>query len=126
MRWVRATAPGQKIAGAYLKITSATAAYLIGGSSAAAKAIELHKMTMENNVMKMRPVTRLELPAGSAVEVKPSGYHFMLIDVARPLVKGDNVPITLMVEGNDGQRHNIEVKAGVRDLIAMGEQHGTR
>ena len=124
--WVRATAPGQTIAGAYLKITSATTAYLVGGSSAAAKSVEIHEMTMENNVMKMRPVTRLELPAGTAVELKPGGYHLMLVDVTRPLVKGDSVPLTLTVEDKGGRRHAVKVKAKVGELVAAGGRHGTR
>ena len=124
--WVRATAPGQKIAGAYLKITSAATAYLVGGSSKAAKSVEVHEMTMENNVMKMRPVKRLELPAGKAVELKPGGYHLMLVDVMRPLKNGDTVPIKLTVEGGDGRRQNVEVKAHVREGAAVGGQHGAR
>ena len=123
--WVRATAPGQKIAGAYLKITSVSAAYLVGASSAAAKKVELHEMTMENNIMKMRPLARLALPAGTAVELKPGSYHLMLIDVARPLVKGDHVPLTLTVEGKDGRRHSIETKAEVGELVAAGG-HGVK
>ncbi|HXD50333.1 MAG TPA: copper chaperone PCu(A)C, partial [Burkholderiales bacterium] len=61
--WVRATVPGQNIAGAYLKITSESTVWLVGGSSPAAKAVELHQMSLENNVMRMRPLARLELPA---------------------------------------------------------------
>ncbi len=123
--WARATAPGQKIAGAYLKITSATPAYLVGGSSPAARVVEVHQMTMANNVMKMRPVARLELPAGTAVELKPGGYHLMLVDVVRPLVKGDSVPLTLKVEDKHGRRHDVEVKAVVGDLVAAGG-HGAK
>ena len=118
--WARATAPGQKIAGAYLKITSATAAWLVGGTSPLAKRVEVHQMTMDDNVMKMRPIARLELRAGTVVELKPGGYHLMLIDVARPLVKGDTVPLTLIVEDRNGGRHAVEVKAKVGDLLATG------
>jgi copper(I)-binding protein len=123
--WVRATAPGQTVAGAYLKITSATTAYLVGGSSTAAKSVELHQMTLENNVMKMRPLARLELPAGTAVELKPGGYHLMLVDVVRPLAKGDSVAITLTVEDQNGRRRSVDVKAEVGELVAAGGRHGT-
>ena len=122
--WVRATAPGQKVAGAYLKITSATKAYLVGANSQAAQAVEVHEMSMTNNVMKMRPVARLELPAGKTVELKPGGYHLMLIDVARPLAPGASVTIRLTVEGSDGRRHDTDIKADVRDLGAKGALHG--
>ena len=121
--WVRATVPGQTIAGAYLKITSASTAYLIGGSSPAAKTVELHQMSMENNVMKMRPLARLELPAGAAVELRPGGYHLMLIDVAHPLVAGERVPLKLTVEDKDGRRHTVDVTAEVGQMAA-GAQHG--
>ena len=111
--WVRATVPGQTIAGAYLKITSASTAYLLGASSPVAKAVELHQMSLENNVMKMRPLARLELPAGAAVELKPGGYHLMLIDVTHPLVAGERVPLKLMVENKDGRRQTVDVVAEV-------------
>lgn len=124
--WVRATAPGQKIAGAYLMIKSTTAAFLVGGSSPAAKTVELHEMSMENNIMKMRPVARLELPAGKPVELKPGGYHLMLIDVKRPLAAGESVPITLKVEDQQGRRQNVELKAQVGELVAGGPHHDSK
>jgi copper(I)-binding protein len=124
--WVRATAPGQKIAGAYLKITSVTAAFLVGASSPAAKTVELHEMSMDNNVMKMRPVARLELPAGKTVELKPGSYHLMLIDVARPLVAGASVPITLKVEDQHGKRQAVGLKAQVGELVAGDHHHDAK
>ena len=122
--WVRATVPGQNIAGAYLKITSASTAYLVGGSSPVAKAVELHQMSLENNVMKMRPLTRLELPAGTPVELKPGSYHLMLIDIAHPLAKGERVPIKLMVEDKSGRRQTVDVSAEVGDSPAIS--HGVK
>ena len=124
--WVRATVPGQTIAGAYLKITSASTAYLVGGSSPAAKAVELHEMSLENNVMKMRPLARLELPAGRPIELKPGSYHLMLVDVAHPLVKGESVPLKLTIEDKGGRRHTVDVKAEVGELVAAGGRHGSR
>ncbi len=80
-------------------------------------------MSMDNNVMKMRPIPRLELPAGKSIELKPGGYHIMLIDLARTLHKGDMVPITLTVEDSGGQRQAIDVKAIVRDAASPGGHH---
>ena len=117
--WARATAPGQTVGGAYLKIESAQTAYLVGASSPAARAVEVHQMSMENDVMKMRQVARLELPAGKAVELKPGGYHLMLMDIKRPLVKGEHVPLKLTIEDKGGRRHAVEVKAQVTELGAM-------
>jgi periplasmic copper chaperone A len=118
--WVRPTVPGQNIAGGYLKITSAETAYLVGGTSPMAKAVELHQMSLENNVMKMRPVARLELPAGMPVELKPGSYHLMLIDIARPLVAGDRVPLKLTVEDKGGKRHTVDVIAAVGQQASEG------
>jgi len=67
----------------------------------------------------MRPLARLELPAGTPVELKPGGYHFMLIDIAHPLAKGERVPLKLMVEDKGGQRHTVDVTAEVGDAPAM-------
>ena len=113
--WVRAPVAGQKTAGAYMRITSAKTVFLIGASSPAAKSVEIHKMSMDGGVMKMRPVTRLEWPAGKPVDLKPGGYHVMLIDLVRPLHKGDTVPITFSIEAGAGQREAVVVKAMVKD-----------
>ena len=122
--WVRATVPAQKTTGAYMEIRSAENARLVGASSPAAKIVELHEMAMENNVMKMRAVKSLALPAGKPVQLKPGGYHFMMVDLAKPLKKGDVIPITLTIEGNDRKRQRVEVRAEVRDLAAPAASHG--
>jgi hypothetical protein len=75
-------------------------------------------MTMENNVMKMRAIPGLALPAGKAVELKPGGYHVMLMDLKRELKDGEQVPITLVVEGKDGKLESIQVTAPVKPLAA--------
>jgi copper(I)-binding protein len=77
-------------------------------------------MAMEGNVMKMRAIPKLDLPAGQTVELKPGGYHVMLIDLKAPLKKGDMVPVKLKVQGKDGKPAEIEVKAEVRDMGAGG------
>jgi len=121
--WVRATAPGQPVAGAYLKIESAQAAALVAVRTPVTARAEIHEMKMEGGIMKMRPVTRIELPAGKTVELRPGGYHLMLMNIAKPLRPGETVPITLVIEGADKKRQEIEVKAEVRDLTAgMGGQ----
>jgi periplasmic copper chaperone A len=117
--WARATAPGQTVGGAYLKIQSAQSAHLVGAKSPAAKSVELHQMTMEKDVMKMRQVARLELPAGTAVELKPGSYHLMLMGVKRPLVKGEQIPLELTIEDKGGRRHTVNVKAKVADFGGM-------
>ena len=124
--WVRATAPGQPVAGGYLRIKSAQSAALVGVRTPVAQRAEIHEMKMDGGVMKMRPVPRIELPAGSTVEFRPGGYHLMLMGLAKPLRSGEVVPITLVIEGPDKKRTQIDVKAEVRDMaIGMGG-HGNK
>ena len=116
--WVRGTVPAQKATGAFMQLSSKGGVTLVGVASPAAKIVELHEMVMDNNVMKMRAVPRLEVVAGKALELKPGSYHVMLIDLNKPLAKGEIVPITLQVEGKDKKVEAVEVKAEVRELTA--------
>jgi copper(I)-binding protein len=78
---------------------------------------------MEGNVMKMSAVPGLELPAGKTVDLKPGGYHVMLMDLKKELKGGDMVPVTLVVEGADKKRETIEVKAPVKALADSGHKN---
>lgn len=123
--WVRATVAQQPATGAFMRITSQKDARLVGVQSPIAKTAELHEMSMENNVMKMRPVTGITLPAGQAVELKPGGYHVMLMGLAEPVSEGATVPLTLLVETADKKRESIPVQLKARSLTgATG--HGNR
>ena len=82
--------------------------------SSVAGVVEIHEMAMEGNVMKMRAVPGIELPAGKTVDLKPGGYHVMLMDLKQQLKDGETVPITLVIEGKDKKRETVEVKAPVR------------
>jgi copper(I)-binding protein len=123
--WVRAPAPGQKVAGAYMDLVSRTPLALTGVASAAAARAELHSTSMEGGVMRMRPVARIELPAGKAVRLAPGGLHIMLADLRQPLKPGDRVPLTLTVQGADlASRSVLTVEAEVRDAgSGTGHQH---
>jgi copper(I)-binding protein len=114
--WVRGTVVNQKATGMFAQITSAAGGKLVAASSPVAGVVEVHEMTMDGNVMKMRPVPALDLPAGKSVELKPGGYHVMLMDLKKELKEGETVPVTLVVEGKDGKRESIQVKAPVRAL----------
>ncbi|PXW98087.1 hypothetical protein C7444_103181 [Sphaerotilus hippei] len=114
--WVRATAMQQKATGAFMQLTSPGDARLLSVSSPVAGVVEIHEMAMDGQVMRMRAVPGLDLPAGKAVELKPGGYHVMLMDLKQPLKAGDSVPLTLVLEGRDRQRQTLEVKAPVRAL----------
>jgi copper(I)-binding protein len=78
--------------------------------------VEIHEMVMEGTTMKMRAIPGLDLPAGKAVELKPGGYHVMLMDLKAPLKDGESVPLTLVVQGKDGKKETIELKAPVKAL----------
>jgi len=121
--WVRGTVGAQKTTGAYLQITSPQGGSLVGAESASAAIVEVHEMRMEQNVMRMRAIPRLELPAGKTVELKPGGYHIMLIDLKQPLKKGDSVPLKLKIEGKDKATTVVEVKAEVREATSASQQH---
>ncbi len=114
--WVRGTVDGQTTAGAYMQLTSDRRASLLGAESPAARSAEIHEMKMDGNVMRMRAVPRLELPPGKTVELKPGGYHMMLVDLKRPLKKGELIPIRLKVELSDRTVKTIQVMAEVREL----------
>jgi len=116
--WVRGTVAPQKATGAFMTLKSTSDAKLIAASSPTAKQVEFHEMAMVNNVMRMRPVAEVALPAGKDVVLKPGGYHVMLMGIQHQLKQGDVVPITLTVRGADGKTQTIEVQAQVRDLTA--------
>jgi periplasmic copper chaperone A len=96
--WARPTASGQQGGGGFLSITSASADRLLGGSTALAERFELHTMAMKGDVMEMRQLDAIELPAGKTVEFKPGGLHVMFVGLKRPLALGSKVPVTLKFE----------------------------
>lgn len=124
--WVRATVPNQQATGAFLNLTSDKDAKLVGASSSVLPNVEIHEMAMENDVMKMRQVTGIDLPAGQTVELKPGGYHIMFINLHNQVKVGQQVPLTLTFESADGQRSTLEVVAPVKPLStpAGGQSHG--
>ena len=120
--WTRATVPGQRGTGAFMTLTSATGARLVGAASPAAGVVEIHEMVMEGNVMKMRAVAGVDLPPGRSVELGPGGYHVMLMDLKRPLATGDRVRIDLHLETRDRRMVTQPIDVEVR--AAPPEKHG--
>jgi hypothetical protein len=118
--WVRGTVTGQKATGAFMQLKSAADTALIAATSPVAKIVEVHEMKMEGGMMKMNAVDRLVLPAGKAVDLKPGGYHVMLMDLVAPLKEGDMVPLQLTFEDRSGKKQTVEVKAVVKPLTAQG------
>ncbi len=100
--WARASVKGQTATGAFMRLTAPEAMRLVRAQSPAAGITEVHEMKMDGDIMKMRAVPALELPAGKAVELKPGGYHVMLMDLKAPLAKGTSVPVTLFFQDAQG------------------------
>ena len=121
--WVRGTVAEQKATGAFMQLTSVAGGKLVSASSTAAGVVEIHAMKMEGSTMQMRAIRGLDLPAGKAVALKPGSYHMMLLDLKMPLVAGSTVDLTLVVEGKDGKRETVRVKAPVRALGAAMTDH---
>ncbi|MGV8898649.1 MAG: copper chaperone PCu(A)C [Burkholderiaceae bacterium] len=114
--WVRATVTQQKVTGAFMQLHSAQNARLIEARSPVAATVELHQMEMVGNVMEMRAIDGLDLPAGKIVELSPGAYHLMLMGLKAQVRAGDIIPISLVIEGKDKQRKTFEVKAIARPL----------
>jgi copper(I)-binding protein len=108
--WVRQSVPGQSGTGAFMKLTAPTGAKLVSISTPAAGIAEVHEMKMEGDTMKMRELTGgLDLPAGQTVELKPGGYHVMMMDLKGALAKGATVPMTLKFEDAKGVKTALDV-----------------
>ena len=114
--WVRGTVAGQQTTGAFLTLRSTEPAKLVGVSSPVAKIAELHTSGESGGVMRMHAVDAIALPAGKAVELKPGGFHVMLIDLRNAVRAGDRVPLVLEIEDAKGRIRRIDVKADVRPL----------
>ncbi|HZR68154.1 MAG TPA: copper chaperone PCu(A)C [Burkholderiales bacterium] len=115
--WARGTVPGQSSSAVYMRLRSDEPAAVVAVESPLGTA-ELHDMKMDGDIMRMRPLKRLELPAGRTVDLGPAGAHVMLTGLKRPLAKGDRVPLRLVVETPGGKRRSVDVRAEVRDFAS--------
>ena len=126
--WARATVQGQKATGAFMKITAPQATQLVGVSTPVAGVAEIHEMKMDGGVMKMRAMPVLDLPANQAVELKPGGYHLMLMDLKAPLVKDGSLALTLTFKDAKGveskQQVNVPVGTGMPAAASPGHMQG--
>jgi len=122
--WARATPKGATVAGGYMKITNsgATPDRLIGGSTDAAKKLEIHEMSMDGGVMKMRELPNgLEIPPGATVELKPGSYHVMMTGIAKQWMKGDHVKASLTFE--KAGKVDVEFDVEAAGASAMDHMH---
>jgi len=110
--WVRPTTAGQDVGAAYMTFVSTQDATLIHAESNVTKSVEIHSMTMQNGVMKMRMLETLPLMAGKPYKLEPGGFHLMLFDLKKPLTEGEQVNFELTFKSN-----NVEFKQQVKALV---------
>ncbi len=114
----RATVPAQKMSGGFMKIENKGGAdKLLAASSSVSKTMELHTMSMEGNVMKMREIKAIEIPANGKVELKSGGLHLMFIDLKEQLKPGSTIKVKLKFE----KAGEVEVPFKVMGHPAHGE-----
>jgi copper(I)-binding protein len=123
--WTRATAPGAAVGGGFATIRNSgkSADRLVSAASPVSASVELHEMAMDKDVMKMREVKGMEVPAGGVLELKPGSYHLMFINLKAPLKQGDKVPVTLKFE----KAGEVKVELAVESLgasAAGAHSHG--
>jgi copper(I)-binding protein len=111
--WIRASVQGQMATGAFMQLKSKDGTQLVSVSSPVAGIAEVHEMKLEGDVMKMRAVPALDLPAGKTVELKPGGYHVMLMDLKTALKKDSTVPLTLVFKDAKGVQSTLALKVPV-------------
>ncbi len=123
--WVRTSVQGQKATGAFMKLTAKDGAKLVAASSPVAGVTEVHEMKMEGDIMKMKAVAGgLDLPAGKTVELKPGGYHVMLMDLKAALPKDSTIPLTLVFKDAKGVESRLELKVPVATApMASAHKH---
>ncbi len=119
--WVRATVAGQTSSGAFMTVTADSDSKLLSVKSPVAKDVQIHEMSMKDDVMRMGPVDSVALPAGKAIKLDPEGYHVMLMGLTGQIQQGDQVPLTLTVENAKGEKQTVEVTAPARALTDMGD-----
>lgn len=125
--WVRAPVGGQKTVSAYVELTSEREAALVAAASPAAGRVEMHTMSMDAGVMRMRAVSRIDLPAGQTVKLAPGGVHLMLFDLKRPLKAGEKVPLMLSMQAagaaSGAALTTLEIQAEVRPMAPAAREH---
>ncbi|HEY9210023.1 MAG TPA: copper chaperone PCu(A)C [Methylotenera sp.] len=111
--WVRPTNPGQDVGAAYMTFNSKQDVTLISASSDVAKSVEIHSMSMQNGVMKMRMLENLAIKAGKPYKLEPGGFHLMLFDLKKPLTTGQYVNFELTFRSGNTEFKQL-IKAPIK------------
>ena len=117
--WSRATAPGAKVGVAYMEFRNngRKPERIVGASTPLARKVEMHITSDDGGVARMREVQSFEIPARQRLELRPGGGHFMLVDITRPLKKGERIPLTVRLEKGGELVLELEVQE-------IGSRHG--
>ena len=122
--YARATVTGQPTGGGYLKLDNkGTDDRLVSASAAVSTAVELHVMKMEGDMMRMRQVDGIDLPAGKVVELKPGGFHIMFVGLKAPLKAGDQFPLKLKFEKAGEVTVDVKVEAPGKAAMPADMKH---
>lgn len=123
--WVRAAVTGQSGTGAFMTLQAPAGAKLVAASSPAAGIVEIHEMKLEGDVMRMRAMKQLDLPAAQKVTLAPGAMHLMMMDLKQPITAGQSIAFTLTFEDANGKRRERTVQAQVRQgVAAQAAPHG--
>jgi len=118
--WARPTAPGQTVAAAYFKLERAHKWALIDAETTIAAKTEIHESLMQNGIMKMRKISRLDADTQGNILLSPMGAHLMLIGIKAPLKQGQHIPVTLILANASGQQpEHVRVTT---DLVISTDQ----
>lgn len=123
--WVRATNPGQAVGAAYLTLSSAQDVTLTKVESDLTESVEIHSMSMQNGVMKMRMLDTLSLVAGKPYRLAPGGFHLMLFDLKKPLNVGEQVNFVLYFKNKNNAEFKQNIKAMVKSSADEVVNSGT-
>ena len=122
--YARATVPGQPAGGGFLKLENKGGDdRLLSASAGVSGAVELHSMSMDGDVMRMRQIDAIELPAGKTVELKPGGLHIMFMGLKAPLKAGDSFPLKLKFEKAGEVTVDVKVEAPGKDAMPKDMKH---
>jgi copper(I)-binding protein len=114
--WVRENAPGQSVGAAYMTLNSPQDSTLVYVETPVAGTVEIHSMSMENNVMKMRMLEELPLKAGKPEKLAPGGFHLMLFDLKAPLKAGENAAFKLCFKDKTGNITHQNVTLPIKSV----------
>jgi periplasmic copper chaperone A len=121
--WAKTTVPGGSVSAAYMHIKSGKPLKLVKAESALTPTVEIHNMKMNAGVMEMKAVDAIDIPVNKLVDLKPGGFHIMLIKVTKPINKGDKVPLKLTFERPDKSTFTVDVTAEGKDRDTHSHKH---